>query len=172
MKKLFIFLLISIPLASFSQPVINFIESNLSPLYPSDGDTLSSCRDTLIMFKANVTGGTTPYEFFWDFDDGIKENDIDLDSVTHIYDEDGFMIGTFNFDSRSAYYNTELALFCDGNEILTNIVKDSLLYRKDHLSDPPRGIKINEADDIHADAGFFKWLIMKIMRFVNLENLF
>lgn len=91
---------------------------------------------------------------------------------THIYDEDGFMIGTFNFDSRSAYYNTELALFCDGNEILTNIVKDSLLYRKDHLSDPPRGIKINDADDIHADAGFFKRLLMKIMRFVNLEKLF
>ncbi len=86
--------------------------------------------------------------------------------------DDGFMIGTFNFDSRSAFYNTELAFFGDGNDTLTNVVKNSFLYRKDHLSDPPHAIKISEANDIHADAGFVKKLIMKVMRFVNLENLF
>lgn len=39
------------------------------------------------------------------------------------------MIGTYNIDNRSNFYNTEMAIFCRGNDDLTNEVKDSILRR-------------------------------------------
>ncbi len=39
------------------------------------------------------------------------------------------MIGTYNIDNRSNFYNTEMALFCRGNDELSLEVKDSILRR-------------------------------------------
>ena len=86
-KKLTLLILFLIPLISYSQLNI-VITNNIVPLYASDGDTLSTCRDSMIIFEAEVTGGIEPYDYFWDFDDGPPENGIDLDSVTHIYGEE------------------------------------------------------------------------------------
>lgn len=46
------------------------------------------------------------------------------------------MIGTYNIDNRSNFYNTEMALFCRGNDELSLEVKDSILRRAG------KGIKI------------------------------
>lgn len=48
------------------------------------------------------------------------------------------MIGTYNIDNRSNFYNTEMGLFCRGNDELTKEVKDSILRRahKGYLVEP------------------------------------
>lgn len=58
-------------------------------------------------------------------------------SKTHIYesiDQNGdevseVMIGTYNIDNRSNYYNSEMAVFCKGNPELTSEIKDSMYKR-------------------------------------------
>ena len=90
-KKIFLFFLLTIPSIAFSQLNIS-ITSNLIPLYPSDGDTLSACRDSVIMFKATVTDGGSPVtnaEYYWDFDDGTTTFGTDKDSVTHQFTDGG-----------------------------------------------------------------------------------
>jgi len=39
------------------------------------------------------------------------------------------MIGTYNIDNRSNFYNTEMALFCRGNDELSRDVKESIMAR-------------------------------------------
>ncbi len=49
---------------------------------------------------------------------------------THVYETSTYteiMIGTYNIDNRSDYYNTELALFCKGNDDLTKDVKEDIM---------------------------------------------
>lgn len=51
-------------------------------------------------------------------------------SKTHIYETTTYtevMIGTYNIDNRSDYYNTELAVFCKGNEDFTQNVKGDVM---------------------------------------------
>lgn len=90
MKKIFIILLLIIPFASFSQYELT-IKSNFAPIYVSDGDTLSTCRDSMIIFQAVVTNGIDiiqDADYFWDFDNGITSG-LNKDSVTRIYEEGG-----------------------------------------------------------------------------------
>jgi PKD repeat protein len=44
-------------------------------------------------FEANVTGGTEPYTYSWDFDDGSVESDDD-ETIDHTFDQ----AGTYNVD--------------------------------------------------------------------------
>lgn len=49
---------------------------------------------------------------------------------THVYETSTYsevMIGTYNIDNRSDYYNTELALFCKGNDDFTRDVKTDIM---------------------------------------------
>ncbi|MCD4792052.1 MAG: gliding motility-associated C-terminal domain-containing protein [Bacteroidales bacterium] len=85
MKKITLLVLFLLPVIAYSQLNI-VITNNIEPLYVSDGDTLSACRDSIIIFEAEVTGGVEPYEYFWDFDNGT-ESGIGKDSVTREYDE-------------------------------------------------------------------------------------
>lgn len=48
------------------------------------------------------------------------------------------MIGTYNIDNRSNFYNSEMALFCKGNNEFTQLVKNEIM----HLAHS--GIKINK----------------------------
>ena len=45
-------------------------------------------------FEANVTGGTEPYTYSWDFGDGSVEIDVDDETMEHTFD----IAGTYNVD--------------------------------------------------------------------------
>lgn len=79
------------PFASYSQLDI-VVNTNLVPIYSSDGDTLSTCQDSMIIFKAKVTKAGVDVigaKYSWNFDNRILPTEIDLDSVTNIYEQGG-----------------------------------------------------------------------------------
>ena len=47
-----------------------------------------------------------------------------------VLDDDGFIIGTYNLDPRSANINKEMALLCIGNKELTKAVSDNIADRR------------------------------------------
>jgi putative cardiolipin synthase len=61
--------------------------------------------------------------------EGVKTAKWGTHSKTQIYDNNEVMIGTYNIDNRSNYYNSEMALFCKGNPELTKEVNDSIASR-------------------------------------------
>ena len=61
--------------------------------------------------------------------EGVKQAKWGTHSKTQIYDDNEVMIGTYNVDNRSNYYNSEMALFCKGNYQLTKEVKDNIHER-------------------------------------------
>ncbi len=68
------------------------ITTNKLPLYTSDGDTISLCRDSMIIFKAKalLSGSEVQNALYtWTFDDGNSKEGTDLDSVTHQYSTGG-----------------------------------------------------------------------------------
>ncbi|HXH31272.1 MAG TPA: phospholipase D family protein [Bacteriovoracaceae bacterium] len=53
-------------------------------------------------------------------------------SKTHVYETSTYsevMIGTFNMHNRSSYYDSEMAVFCKGNDEFTAEVKNSIMNR-------------------------------------------
>lgn len=90
-KKIFILLIFIFPQAVNAQLNVS-ISTNRIPLYPEDGDTLSVCRDSLIIFQAEADLGGVPVagaNWFWDFDDGTGLSGIDTDSVVHVFSAGG-----------------------------------------------------------------------------------
>ena len=59
----------------------------------------------------------------------IKEKRWGVHAKTMIFDEDSFMIGTYNIDNRSDYYNNEMAIFCDGSKELVDDLKKNIKER-------------------------------------------
>lgn len=68
-------------------------------------------------------------------DDESPENRVNNSKLwgthakTQVYETSQYseiMIGTYNLDNRSDYYNTEMAVFCKGNDEFTQIIKDDL----------------------------------------------
>lgn len=90
-KNIILLFIIILPFNLLAQLDIH-IELNKTPLYPQDGDTISTCRDSIVIFKAVAILGTDTIpgcDFFWDFDDGTLVSGVEKDSVTYIFHEGG-----------------------------------------------------------------------------------
>lgn len=95
-----------------------------------------------------------------------KGADWGTHSKAHVYETSTYseiMVGSYNVDNRSDYFNTELALFCKGNDDLSQELKAGIQKLAD------RGLKV--VDQTHAlnregermgitGSGFFKRLQM------------
>jgi PKD repeat protein len=60
-------------------------------IIPSDTEGIAPAT---FEFEANVTGGTEPYTYSWDFGDGSVEIDVDDETMEHTFD----IAGTYNVD--------------------------------------------------------------------------
>lgn len=69
-------------------------------------------------------------------------------SKTIVFSDSAFMIGTFNIDNRSNFYNTEMALFCKGSPELTKQVKDNILLRMKNAKHLNKEGKPDDGSDI------------------------
>jgi cardiolipin synthase C len=77
-------------------------------------------------------------------------------SKSVIFDDRSVMIGTFNFDPRSFNYNTEMAIFCDGNQDFAAKLTQNIQDRIDN------GIVLETVADVKkyefTNVGLFKRL--------------
>lgn len=65
----------------------------------------------------------------------IKEAKWGMHAKVHIYESENFkelMVGTYNIDNRSSYYNTEMAIFCRGNDSLVADMMENTQFRIEH----------------------------------------
>lgn len=79
-------------------------------------------------FKAYVYKGNFSNETKL-MDDKVAKATWGTHSKTTVFSDESFMIGSFNMDNRSSYYNAELAVFCSGSKELTKDVKDNIELR-------------------------------------------
>jgi putative cardiolipin synthase len=62
--------------------------------------------------------------------DAVKQGVWGTHAKTHVYETSEYsevMIGTYNIDNRSDYYNTELAVYCKGNDEFSQNVKGDII---------------------------------------------
>ena len=59
----------------------------------------------------------------------VRNSDWGTHSKTIVYNDNSFMIGTFNIDNRSNFYNTEMAVFCSGSPELAHDVLANIQVR-------------------------------------------
>lgn len=75
-----------------------------------------------------------------DLEEKIQKAKWGTHSKVQVYEASNYseaMIGTYNIDNRSNFYNSEMAVFCKGNDAFTKVVKDEIQEQMD------KGIKIN-----------------------------
>ncbi|MDD4975957.1 MAG: phospholipase D family protein [Bacteriovorax sp.] len=63
------------------------------------------------------------------YSDEVRRSDWGTHSKTIVFNDDSFMIGTFNIDNRSSFYNTEMAIFCSGSPELTQDIRSNISAR-------------------------------------------
>lgn len=80
------------------------------------------------LFNAYIYKGTSSGEDEY-MNEAIKNARWGTHSKTIVFSDDAFMVGTFNIDNRSNYYNTEMGLFCKGSKELTKMVRDNIETR-------------------------------------------
>jgi putative cardiolipin synthase len=68
----------------------------------------------------------------------VKKAKWGMHQKSHVYfyrdGTSGIMVGTYNVDNRSSFYNNELAVFCDGSDALTQDVYQDALERVENNS--------------------------------------
>lgn len=79
-------------------------------------------------FKAYVYRGNYSEERVMD-DEEVRKATWGTHSKSMVFSSDAFMVGSFNFDNRSSYYNTELAVFCSGSPELTKDIVENINKR-------------------------------------------
>lgn len=84
-------------------------------------------------------------------------------SKSMVFSKDAFMIGSFNIDNRSSYYNTELALFCSGSKELTDDVRNNIEKRMDN-SYKLDANGVGEDCDVHAEVGTLKKMMYYLLK--------
>lgn len=90
--------------------------------------------------KIFLHDGTWPVEDL-ELPEGVKKAVWGTHDKTQVYETKTYtevMIGTYNIDNRSNFYNSEMGVFCRGNDEFTKNVKDDIFQRA-HL-----GTEINE----------------------------
>ena len=69
--------------------------------------------------------------------DRVKGTRWGTHSKSIVFDDDSVMVGTFNFDPRSAFYSAEISLFCDSSpEITENVRKRTNMQETSSISSP------------------------------------
>lgn len=113
-------------------------------------------------FKAYVYKGNYSEERRMD-DEEIRKATWGTHSKSMVFSKDAFMIGSFNFDNRSSYYNTELAVFCSGSPELTKDITENINARVSN------SIKLDtngdlDCNEVHPEVGALKKALYYIIK--------
>jgi putative cardiolipin synthase len=98
------------------------------------------------------------------FSDEVRKSEWGTHSKTIVYNKDSFMIGTFNIDNRSNFYNTEMAIFCSGSPELTNDVLSNIHIRMKNSRHLNKEGKPDDGTDLLEGTSFKKKLIYYMLK--------
>lgn len=141
----------------------------------------NSLASTDAIHVSTVFGDTvtnyTPYENFeayvykGDYSKERKIKDYDVENATWgthsksmVFSDNAFMIGSFNFDNRSSYYNTELAIFCSGSPELTQDVKGNIEKRVKNSIKLDQNGDQEDCEEVHPEVGALKKAMYYIIK--------
>ena len=100
-------------------------------------------------------------------DEEVKNASWGTHSKTQIYDDKEVMIGTYNIDNRSNYYNAEMGIFCKGDQGFVDEVKDAIEFRIDKgmklLNKKEAVDKDGNMKDPYGNTTLFKKIMMKLI---------
>lgn len=140
---------------SFTKKLIGYLEAKKANVKLFTNSLASTDAVPIATVFGNSVTAYTPHTGFKAFvykgkysgegkihDDKVKNSTWGTHSKSMVFSDDAFMVGSFNFDNRSEYYNTELALFCSGSPELTSDVKKNIETRMNN------SFKLNAAGDM------------------------
>jgi len=70
--------------------------------------------------------------YFPVFNEKVEKARWGMHEKNQIYNNDTFMIGTYNIDNRSDFFNVEMGVFCAGSKVLTDNLKDDFKLRREN----------------------------------------
>jgi putative cardiolipin synthase len=88
------------------------------------------------------------------YSDSVRNSNWGTHSKTILFNDNAFMVGTFNVDNRSNFYNSEMAIFCQGSPELAKDVENSIRTRMkmshhlNALGKPDDGTKLLEGNSV------------------------
>jgi cardiolipin synthase C len=85
-------------------------------------------------------------------------------SKTIVFNDDAFMIGTFNIDNRSSFYNTEMAIFCAGSTELRNDVLENIQFRMKGSYHLDKNGKPDDGSKVTEGASFYKRVLYVFLK--------
>ena len=140
---------------SFTQRLLGYLSSKKAKVKLFTNSLASTDALPIATVFGNSVTAYTPHEGFGAFvykgkysgegkihDKEVENSTWGTHSKSMVFSDEAFMIGSFNFDNRSEYYNTELALFCSGSPELTADVKNNIQLRMDN------SFKLNANGDV------------------------
>ncbi len=96
--------------------------------------------------------------------DDIKNSDWGTHSKTIVFNNNSFMVGTFNSNNRSNFYNTEMAVFCRGRIELTNDVLTNIKFRMKNARHLNKLGKPDDGTDLLDGTSFKKKLLYFMLK--------
>lgn len=98
------------------------------------------------------------------YSDKIRKATWGTHSKTMVFSEDAFMIGTFNVDNRSSFYNTELAIFCSGSKELAADVKGNIKKRMESSNHLDSNGNPDDCSDLLGEVSTKKRVIYNLIK--------
>lgn len=80
-------------------------------------------------------------------------------SKTIVFNDQAVMVGTFNIDNRSSYYNTEMAIFCNASKEIRDDVMDNIELRMKHSKKLGKNGRPEDGTSLLANSSFTKKLL-------------
>ncbi len=94
----------------------------------------------------------------------VKDSTWGTHSKTIVFNNNSFMIGTYNVDNRSSQYNTEMALFCSGSPELTNDVKKNINLRMSNSFGLNSEAESDDCTDMYKEVGGLKKALFQLLK--------
>lgn len=85
-------------------------------------------------------------------------------SKTMVFNDDAMMIGTFNIDNRSSFYNTEMAIFCKDSKGLRDDVQDNIEVRMKMSKKLGKNGRPEDGSKLLANTSFTKKLLYFMLK--------
>jgi putative cardiolipin synthase len=120
------------------------------------------------MIKKMLGNGLTAYMLkgdlpsTYDVLEATKTSRFGVHAKTFIFDNKDVVIGTYNFDPRSANYNAEMTITCNGNTEFASVVKEDIQKRMD------ASFKLTSESDLN-ETKFYKVGFLKRITYLALK---